>query len=406
LAGYETVTHFDSDFNVTQKLWYHRFIPSMAQSKPGTLCDPRLLGLGDTLTTNYTMFQYSMAAIDTPNAGDSGFAYHGWTLENCDITSLWVNADANTFIIDYTALVTCKADAFQILGGNDFEITARADWSESVLAGKYTSLLGAQKASKNSQTGAGARGSVLKSVMEVSGSEFADRALIMSILSNRTTPLIISFQADFPWCPASLGPDTPCATQVPPINITAMFESYSNGSFAQYTASLPSIPGNHPLLNDDTAGIISNTVQTVYATVRLDLGNRSPNNFLLNTSRIADAIIQTFPQTYPGIQNLSLPTESDLYSILINDGNSVDSPFDNVTGLLPLSAPGPAVLDGVYLCHFQHAKSPGSAFIAVLVATLSMFSSGWAVFLGLAATVVKRREPVGEHPYSLNAVQS
>jgi hypothetical protein len=390
LAGYETVTHFDSDFNVTQRFWYDRFIPFMAKSRPGSLCDPRLWGLGDTFTTNYTMFQYSIALIDTANAGDSGFAYEGWTLDNCDITSLFFNADGNTLLIDYTALVTCKADAAQILGGNDFQITARTDWSMSFLAGKYVTLLGAQQASNNRMF---ARGSVLNAVMTISSKEFATRVLTISKLSNDTTPISVSFQVDFPWCPASLGRDAPCANQVPPVNITDMFELYSNGSFSSHATP----PGSlNPLLNDDTSSIISNTVQTVYASVRLDLGNRSPNNFLLNTSRIADEIIQNFPQTYPAVGNIALPTESDLYSLLVNDGNSANAALKNITGLLPLSAPGPAVLDGVYLCHFQTAKSRGSAFIAVLVATLSMFSSGWALFLGMAAFVVKKREPNGK----------
>ncbi|KAJ7477556.1 hypothetical protein FB451DRAFT_1032996 [Mycena latifolia] len=382
LVGYETITHFDSDFNVTQRLWYDRFIPFMAKSRPGALCDPSLWGLGDTFTTNYTMFQYSIALIDIANAGDSGFAYEGWTLDNCDITSLYVNADGKTLIIDYTALVTCKADAAQTLGGNDFQITVRTDWSLSFLAGKYVTLLGAQKASNNRLL---ARGSVLNAVMKMSSEEFAARVLTLFNLSNSTTPISISFQVDFPWCPASLGRNAPCANQVPPVNIIDMFELYGNGSFS-----------SHLTPNDDTSGIISNTVQTVYASVRLDLGNDSPNNFLLNTSRIADEIVRNFPQTYPTVGDNALPIESDLYSLLVNDGNSENAATKNITGLLPLSAPGPAVLDGVYLCHFQHAKSRGSAFIAVLVATLSMFSSGWALFLAMAAFMVKKREPNGK----------
>jgi hypothetical protein len=127
VGGYETVPSYSSDFNVTENHWFDKFLPRAAKPKPGSLCDPRLLGLGDTITTNYTMFKYSISAIDTANAGDSGLSYRGWTLDNCDITSLFVNADSNTFIIDFTALVTCKADEYQIQEGNRFDITARAD---------------------------------------------------------------------------------------------------------------------------------------------------------------------------------------------------------------------------------------------------------------------------------------
>jgi hypothetical protein len=121
LAGYETVTAFDSDFNVTQTHWFDRFTPSLIR-KSGTLCDPRLLALGETFNTNYTLFQYSIASIDVPNTGDSGLSYKGWTLDNCDITSLYVNADDHTVNMDLTAIVSCRADGTQVLQGNNYEV--------------------------------------------------------------------------------------------------------------------------------------------------------------------------------------------------------------------------------------------------------------------------------------------
>ncbi|KAJ7880028.1 hypothetical protein B0H14DRAFT_3770093 [Mycena olivaceomarginata] len=88
-AGYETVTAFDSDFNVMQTHWFNRFTPSLV-SKPGSLCDPRLLALRDTFNTNFTLFQYTITSIDAPSTGDSGLLYKGWALGNCDITLLYV----------------------------------------------------------------------------------------------------------------------------------------------------------------------------------------------------------------------------------------------------------------------------------------------------------------------------
>jgi hypothetical protein len=338
------------------------------------------------------MFEYSISAIDTANAGDSGFSYRGWTLDNCDITSLFVNADSNTFIIDF---VTCKADEYQIQQGNRFDITARADWSTSYLSGMFRSPLGAQKALRNMQSGtysksSDARGSVLNTLLAASGTEFADRVYNMLLLSNRTTPQIISFQADFPWCPASLGRGAPCAAQVPLLSIKGMFELLGNGFLHQNSTG--------DLLTDDTTGIISNIVQALYAAVRLDLGNPSSNNFLLNTTVIPQAVQATFPQTYPGQGNISLPTDSYLHSALVNDGkfSKLTGGVYDIPGLLPLSVPGPVIFDRVYLCRFQRGKSAGSAFIAVLVGTLSTFSAAWGNFLTLAAALVKRRGPTGE----------
>ncbi|KAJ7861312.1 hypothetical protein B0H14DRAFT_537909 [Mycena olivaceomarginata] len=294
-----------------------------------------------------------------------------------------------TVNMDLTAIVTCRADGTQVLQGNNYEITARTDWSESTLSGKYNSLLGAQKAMKKSQAGTfnatvDARGAALNAVLSLAADDFATRVLLLDAFTNGSFPSIISFQADFPWCPASLGRDAPCALQVPPLNISSMFLYKSSRDLQQYFASLPVSDLNKPLVTNDTLGIISNIVQSAYAAVRLDLGNPSPNNFLLNTAMISEAITATFPQTFPGLFNESL-----LYSVLVNDGYEARvegaSEITNLTGLLPLTLPGPAVLQGLYLCHFQRAKSLGSAFIAVLVGTLSMFSSGWAIFLAFAA---------------------
>jgi len=379
---------------VTETHWFNRYIPPLIP-KPGTLCDPRLLGLGDTFTTNYALFQYTMASVDIPNAGISGLSYKGWTLDNCDITSLYVNADAHTFVMDFTAIVSCRADGTQILQGTNYEITARTDWSQSTLSGKYGSLLGAQRALKNRQAGTfsatvDARGTVLDAVTAFSSADFGERVVNLDIAKNGSFPSIISFQADFPWCPASLGRDAPCAHQLPPLNITSQFEYTSPQDLQQYFANQPLSPSNQPLVTNDTSGIISNLVQTAYAAVRLDLGNPSPNNFLLNTSMIPQAILSTFPQTFPNLANESL-----LYSILVNDGYYAlhGGASYNTTGLLPLTLPGPAVLQGVYLCRFQRARPLGSAVIGVLVGTLTMFSSGWAVFLVLAASLVKKRVP-------------
>ncbi|KAJ7864606.1 hypothetical protein B0H14DRAFT_3603051 [Mycena olivaceomarginata] len=345
LGGYETVPNFDSNFNVTQSHWFDKLLPRAAKPKPGTLCDPRLFGLGDAVMTNYTMFPYVVSVIDSANAGDAGFAYRGGTLDNCDITSL-------------------LADAAQIEQKNNFEITLRADWSESY-------LLGAQKTLRNFQAGASnrssdARASVLNTLMGASGHEFADRIFQMLILSNRTTPQLISFEADFPWCPASLGPAAPCGTQSPPLKINGMFEWLGNGSTVQAFSG--------DLLTNDTEGIVSNMVQAVYAAVRLDLGNPAPSNFLLQPALIPSVILSTFPRRTPQ-----------------KTGGLTNGTYD-IPGLLPLTVPGPAVLDGVYLCRFTRAKSPGSAFVAVLVGTLSMFGAVWGIWLTLATMWVKRRD--------------
>ncbi|KAJ7921309.1 hypothetical protein B0H13DRAFT_2416493 [Mycena leptocephala] len=350
LTGYETITVFQSDYNVTQSHWYHQYIPSL-MPKPGTLCDSRVFNLGDTFTTNILCSR------------DSGISYKGWTLENCDMTSLYLHGDANSYTIEYTAIVECRSD--------DYSFSARTDFSLSSLAGKYNSCW------------ADSRSLVLDAVTSISSTDAASRTFTFLQATNGTSPVIVSLQADFPFCPAALGRQAACAVNVPQFNISSSFVSYANLTFHQYFASDPLTDSNQPVITNDTYNVLSNVIQTMYAAVRIDLGNPSPNNFLLNTSVIPATIFSTFPATLPGVDNTS-----EEYANLV--GTTVNPDF-NITGLLPLTVEGPALMDVVYLCRFQHPLPPAQAFIAVLVATLSMFSSGWAIFLALATKVVKRR---------------
>ncbi|KAJ7178907.1 hypothetical protein C8R46DRAFT_1323105 [Mycena filopes] len=379
LTGYDTVTVFQSDYNVTQSHWYHQYLPSL-MPKAGTLCDSRVFNLGDTFTTNYTLFQYSIASVVKANAGDSGISYRGSTLEDCDVSSLFVHGDVSTYTIDYTALVTCRTDTF--------EITARNDFSISSLAGKFSPLLGVQRSSKNRVEGLfnktrDARGIVLDAVTSLSSTDVASRVFTLLQATNNTSPVIISLRADFPFCPASLGRVAACAVNTPQFNISESFVSFSNLTFQQYSAGAELSEFNQPVITSDLYNVLANVIQTMYAAVRIDLGNPSPNNFLLNTSVVPQTIFSTF-SSIPGVFNAS-----EEYANLV--GEAVNPDF-NMTGLLPLSVVGPAVLDVVYLCQFQQRKAPAQAFIAVLVATLSMFGSAWAIFLALATKVVKRRD--------------
>ncbi|KAF7292679.1 hypothetical protein MIND_01166100 [Mycena indigotica] len=400
LVGYETVSVFSSDFNITDHFWYDRLLPSFARSDgaPGSLCAARLIGLGDTVATNYSLFQYTVAAIDTPNAGDSGLAYTGWTLDDCDVTALYVNIVGQTLTSDFTAIVTCFAT-----GDKNSSYTLRADWSQSALVGKYTSILGAKSASP---TPGQAREYVLGAMVVTAGNDWAVWALNIFGLSNFTAPEVLSFAAEFPYCPASaIHVNSSCSSTNPPaLNITRTTQitgSGSNGRVSTYTASRPIGGFNQPLLDlaNDTFGfahLASNTVQSLWAALRVDLGNPSPGNFLLDPSLVPRAVFRSFPiPQLPGAAFV-LQNESFLYSTLVGDGyyaqSQGDSAFVNTPTLLPLPLPGPAVLDGVYLCQRRQLMKPGSVLVAVVAGTYTMFSTGWTVFLLLAETWFMRKK--------------
>ncbi|KAF8889656.1 hypothetical protein BD779DRAFT_1671769 [Infundibulicybe gibba] len=132
LTGYEVVTVFRADYNFTQPHWYDKWLPSSALKKGG-LCDSHVFNIGDAFTTNYTLFQWSVETIVRANAGDSGIAYAGSTLEDCDIAALYLNGDIRTWTLDVTAVVECDIK-------NKFEVTARTTFSVTSLPGKHVPL--------------------------------------------------------------------------------------------------------------------------------------------------------------------------------------------------------------------------------------------------------------------------
>ncbi|KAJ3520107.1 hypothetical protein NMY22_g12892 [Coprinellus aureogranulatus] len=77
IVGYETTVELSSNFNDTQSFWFHAF---SRRPKPGTLCDPRVLNIGDSLATNASIYEWKIIAITRPSAGKSSIAYHGTVL--------------------------------------------------------------------------------------------------------------------------------------------------------------------------------------------------------------------------------------------------------------------------------------------------------------------------------------
>ncbi|KAG8869500.1 hypothetical protein FRB98_002450, partial [Tulasnella sp. 332] len=53
----------------------------------------------------------------------------------------------------------------------------------------------------------------------------------------------------------------------------------------------------------------------------------------------------------------------------------------------------PSIIPVNYLCRLEQQKSAGSIFVAVSVATLTLFKSGWAVFLLILGFLAKREQP-------------
>ena len=209
--------------------------------------------------------------------------------------------------------------------------------------------------------------------------------------SNYTTATIISLRADFAFCPMSLSVATPCSILPPKFEITHAAAVYANTTIQQFDNSYPMDPVRNPYVLDANFERPSfNLLQAVYAAIRVDFGNPSLNNFILNPLALNGTIFENFPVTAYNQDQSS--TTSSLY-------HEWHNPTPNMQRYLPINVSGPAQIQVAYPCRFQQRKPIGSLIVSVLVATLSMFSSAWAVFIHLATTFAKRTDPAGIFPF-------
>ncbi|KAF8986800.1 hypothetical protein BDQ17DRAFT_1365727 [Cyathus striatus] len=104
--------------------------------KPETLCDSHIFNVGDVLTTNYSVFQWTVEGISKGNVGNSAMAYNGTTLEYCDISALFLNGDLRTWTMDLTPVVTCRSPT------RDLEVNLKSTLSITYLQGKHVASFG------------------------------------------------------------------------------------------------------------------------------------------------------------------------------------------------------------------------------------------------------------------------
>lgn len=358
LTGYEPVTAFEGDFNATQSFWYNSYMPFRVP-KPGTLCDPHVFNAGDPFTTNYTFFAWSVESITRADAGSSGVSYKGDTLNDCDVSSIYVDGDLRAWSVAFTVVVQC------------YKVSAKTSFTTAVLPGTYSPLLGMVKLAEGSDM----RPAVFHALLTAATQDLGQRSYNALVTSNYTSFVGVSVQADITPCPMSLGSSAACGLATPNFTISSAAVVMSNLTYFQDLA--PPIT----VLNDDIMLPMFNMLQTAYAIIRVELGNPSPNNFILHPNVTDSTIASKFPAT-----PLNQAGVSGLYQEWTN-------PDPEMKKYLPVNVSGPANIQVVYPCRFQQQKTPGQLFISVLVATSSMFISGWAVFMLVAVYFAKRKGP-------------
>lgn len=134
LVAFETITRLEEDFNFTQSLWLDRIIPE-ALLHGQNLCQPFVLKMGDSFVTNSSIFLWDLELVSNANHSSSSLIYRGSTLQDCDITAIYLNGKTNPPSMDIVAVVFCKN-----LDG--FDVIAKTAFPVSVMPGTYTRFTG------------------------------------------------------------------------------------------------------------------------------------------------------------------------------------------------------------------------------------------------------------------------
>ncbi|KAF6759960.1 hypothetical protein DFP72DRAFT_1063691 [Ephemerocybe angulata] len=363
VVGYDQTIVLSSDFNATQSFWYHAIIKP---PEPGTLCEPHVFNVGDTLVTNASIFEWKILAITRPNAGKSGVAYSGTTLDSCDVAQMSFYGDLRTWSLEIVAYSACR-------GSDDLEVIAYTSFSLSPLPGRRGILPRNDKVAQADQA--------LGDLLITATDDMGFRAWDAFLRSNRTGAVAFSLSADFEFCPPAMGlingNPQPCAMNPPHFNLTAANAITANLDLYQDSSFPLSITKTHLTLDDMITPPINNILHLALAAIRIDLGNPSPNNFLTHPESLNQTLTATFPKTPFTSQAQSL-----LYTTL-NEKHFVKESLDSDD--LPIfSIHGPSTVQAVYVCKFMKRKKTGNLIITVFVATVSMFTSGWAVFILIA----------------------
>ncbi|KAG8999729.1 hypothetical protein FRB94_014082 [Tulasnella sp. JGI-2019a] len=362
LTGFETVSIMSPNFTMAASHWYRNF----GSNPPGSDCEPRVFNIGDTFVTDSGIFTWSIAGVlSGPTFNNTrenvtslaSVIYNGTNLDNCDWIDMSVNANSYTMQTTFTASVVCNSTYFPVI------MSTTVTTLDVQPPGTLLDDLAPESHSVANQ---------ISGLLNFAGVSLTENIATVLGTSNTTDPpatvvyRYVIKDGDGLFCHSQrVGPVFPSCLAVPP----------SFDSIAEYHIDAKSTYG----LVDDTSSpygaTLNNSLQLMMAAVRLDIGNVLPNNFLVYNNTINATISQT-----PDVE-----VESNLYEHLIGGSGG------NTTLGVPIDPSQPAIVATQYLCHVQLKKSTGQIIIAVLVATLSMFSSGWAAFIMVATYFEKKR---------------
>ena len=112
LTGYQVIPAPSPNYNATDPHWWNRF---GVHNRPGTLCASYSFSAGDTLSTTYGIFPWTVVSPNVHILSDSKFLYTGVNFDSCDVYSMGIQADVLATTVDVYATVMCNSADIPIL---------------------------------------------------------------------------------------------------------------------------------------------------------------------------------------------------------------------------------------------------------------------------------------------------
>ncbi|KDQ54241.1 hypothetical protein JAAARDRAFT_403059 [Jaapia argillacea MUCL 33604] len=348
VAGYETVTVARSDKNVTQQMWWTPVTPRALRAK--TTCDSYLLNVGDTFTTNASLFQWTLldaSSYEGAHIPEAGFQYSAEPMAFCSPSSQVSNVDVD---INVATVATWTYFMCDTTSGVLFQIQGTWQWSI-----------------------------VQSGIENVNVPEISTIYLPLHDVLSRLAQDLFE---------ALLAPAPPGNEGLVRLSVQGPV-SWTNGS-SSYDAGL-----------GYTTPALRNFLKASMAAAEIDLGIYNENSLYFDMEMF-NATIEPNP-LLTGSHFMPVPGEDDLnypYFVFSSIANNLSGA--QILRMYPASSQNelyipidrdlqnPAIIEVSYLCHDLQIKSPLAFASSVFVGTVSMFMA-FRAFVVLIATLLAKR---------------
>ncbi|KAJ7764321.1 hypothetical protein B0H16DRAFT_1799816 [Mycena metata] len=290
---------------------------------------------------------------DSDGGGDGSFSYAENDLSKCDVTEYEITARPGDRLITASAAIQCKAPiAFQAVTSCSFSnhekvgTIAAGTFPENSLARAITDAM--------DNFGNETYGDIYSGLYITNDED-------ITVLSQKVYKVVASGHPE-------------CSEQPPFACTIPSFDFYN----AIGNTDLGIINGGAEDIAADEDNLY-NVIKVFFAAVRLDLGHWTPDNIFTNTTAFNTTISPTDDTVHAGSAAFrSFASSKGMAYINLTTPPAPDDPTPR------------AVIQVAYTCNIKQRKSPGSFFVSVLSATLSMFLGVWGAALALLSSIAKR----------------